>query len=566
MDRSTLFLGLMTLTSLWTALYTCIPSQGGGGGGGGILWLFMTAVGWGMANAWAEFCIGLALIDHARSMTFERRMHDDNNDDDRSHTSSASSSSSSGEHFDTAVAQLQTQAASSRNIGSFVATLLTFGLFLQRYLVHPDSVQLSEGVVDAMFIATSLLLLLGICVASVYRQELMPMRHRGTSTDGETTQFTLLQRSEDDRESGELTNAPMEHRDDVIDDHNNEATGLCDDEEGSNPSYSSLDDEHHGDNDSLSSTESATRLVPPTTDSSQYTSRANLMLIVLLQAIIIVIAVRDPMSQYTSHFAWKVLVVSLVLALGMTALSLYLNRGWKSSHRVGLFLILRNTVPNEMILVSSFYYTVFQAQPLLLQLISIVGTGVLTLSSWSYNKLLAKYSSGRPFLLVLAGTAVVAAASALLNIVVYRTYVGPSTVQVVLVVALVAKFFGNFFYEWGFLPQVILATKSLSLSSPQTRPQETRALGVDQDGDNERRSIQRTDGAEEHTIAMEYGSFISCIDFGDQLGSMAAAPLVALLDITRENDFLHLDRLILICVLLKMIVSVGLLHLLPKKR
>ena len=73
------------------------------------------------------------------------------------------------------------------------------------------------------------------------------------------------------------------------------------------------------------------------------------------------------------------------------------------------------------------------------------------------------------------------------------------------------------------------------------------------------------DGVEdnsERTIAMEYGTLISCIDFGDQLGSLTVAPLIAILNISRENHFLNLDHLILICSLTKMVVSLGLLPLL----
>ena len=68
------------------------------------------------------------------------------------------------------------------------------------------------------------------------------------------------------------------------------------------------------------------------------------------------------------------------------------------------------------------------------------------------------------------------------------------------------------------------------------------------------------------TIAMEYGTLISCIDFGDQLGSLTVAPLVAFLNISRENGFLNLDHLILICALTNMVVSLGLLPLLVERR
>merc|ERR1712224_113221 len=75
--------------------------------------------------------------------------------------------------------------------------------------------------------------------------------------------------------------------------------------------------------------------------------------------------------------------------------------------------------------------------------------------------------------------------------------------------------------------------------------------------DNIRREEVQDNG--ERTIAIEYGTLISCIDFGDQLGSLTVAPLVAILNVSRENNFLHLDYLILICSLTNMVVSLGLL-------
>jgi hypothetical protein len=632
--RSTLCLTLLTLNSICTACYVLIPT-------GGIAWVFITAIIWGITNSWAEFCLGLSLIDHAQHVTAttttaataatttttnntdaaDQVPHQQHQQQDEYRIAQllrgrhqyqpvSQSQRHEGEqqrkrqqqqqHQDTTVAKLQSQAASARNIGSFVASILSFGLFLERYVFHRYAEQLSGDVVDAIFIGTALLLLVGVAIASIYRHDFIPTQplpSTTSSTDPDhsthtTSPFTLLQQPVSADESNlaghhysngdtadTLSTDQERNRSRSISNYD-ETTTLTDDDDdndddGSHPSYSSFDDEPHpiDDEDSVDNNNNNNNA------NSRFSSRANLSLIILLQFIIIVIATKDPLSEATSHFVWKVLVISLVLGLGMTVLALCLYQGWSTSHGVGLFLILRNAVPNEMILVSSFYYTVFQSQPLLLQILSVVGTGVLTVASWSYNKFLSPYSSGKKFLFVLGGTAVVSAAGALLNISVYNTYATSNPLQRVFAYAVAAKFFGNFLYELGFLPQVILATTSLSLvpaectathneestiierPSHQMPPSSTSSLPTPADP-----TTTVAHETDQTTIAVEYGSFISCIDFGDQLGSMAGAPLVALLGITRDNDYLHLDRLILICVILKMVVSVGLLPLIQSRK
>lgn len=48
-------------------------------------------------------------------------------------------------------------------------------------------------------------------------------------------------------------------------------------------------------------------------------------------------------------------------------------------------------------------------------------------------------------------------------------------------------------------------------------------------------------------INVQYGTLISCIDFGDQLGALVLGALVAALDVSRENNWKHLDDLTQLC-------------------
>jgi len=45
---------------------------------------------------------------------------------------------------------------------------------------------------------------------------------------------------------------------------------------------------------------------------------------------------------------------------------------------------------------------------------------------------------------------------------------------------------------------------------------------------------------------MQYGTLLSCIDFGDQIGSWLTVPLIMALGMSRENDWEHLDRFLLL--------------------
>jgi hypothetical protein len=150
-----------------------------------------------------------------------------------------------------------------------------------------------------------------------------------------------------------------------------------------------------------------------------------------------------------------------------------------------------------------------------------------------------------------------------------------------LLIAIVSKFVTTFFDEWAFLPELVLATTSVRVpnttlstsatSSPSPsdtiddREAATRsASAIMSSTPNHGNSCGNDDDdqRQQQRIAMEYGTLVSCIDFGDQLGSLVAAPLVAFWQISRENGFLHLDRLIVFCAVANVAITIGLLPLL----
>lgn len=452
---------------------------------GGIFLAFFLAFLRGITDAWAELCLGLTLIDQARHCGL---------------------TSNGNEGFDTFASRFQAQAATMRNSGSLLGSFITCLLFLARQIVAPNQTQLSGSVANALLIATGFLQATGAFSSLLYKEEFQLSL---TSTD--TSSFQVIGQNEDE----------LPERD--------EESSLMDDE-SSVPSYSS--DEENSDSDDR---------VP------SYHSFSNWVLVALFQIIVVSLALKEPIVEWTSHFAWRLLILSLSFLIIIMAFALYSHNWWQSSHRVGLFLILRHAVPSDSMVVASFFYSVFQSTPLLLQLLSMISMGMATISSWSYGKLLSRYSSGREFLLVIAGTTLLAAVASLSNLTMLKQ---PSS-EHIFWIALFVKSVTTFSGEWAFLPDVVLATTSLSVEKKEAAISSTGA--------------RRNDKETRKNIGIEYGTLISCIDFGDQIGSLVTGPIVAMFGISRENEWKNLDHLILLCSIAS-VASLALLRILQERK
>jgi hypothetical protein len=498
LPRQWLLVGLLMTNFVSIFLTALIPP-------GALLLCFVAAFLRGVTDSWAEFCLGLTLIDHAQRHA-------------------------SVEPYYKLASLFQSQAATARNFGAFVASFLTCLLFVHRALFSPDATQLSSAVANAMLVTTGLLNLAGALVAWNHRSVFCQL--------SQSAMFHPL---------------PLETSDGIIRDGTcivrDEESHLCGDDASSHPSYSSNDD-----TDSIGSACSDNALPP---SSNHFNHRGNIALVVLLQLTIIVFSLRTPITEWTSHMAWNVMIISLLLALVLTGAAIYcFSTSWRlTSHRVGLFLILRHAFPSDSILMGSFMYSLFSSSPLKLQLLSLVGMAVSTLSSWSYGKLLSKYSSGRQLQAVIAGTTILAGLVSLSNI----ALVHVQGSVLLLLVALLCRVATTFTGEWSFLPDVVLATTSLSVQEKSPCHVEmTQILQSDHPcHDNDDNHADDTQAA----VAMEYGTLISCIDLGGQLGALLGGPLVAILGISRENNFAQLDRLILVCSILSFL-SLGFLGLL----
>eukprot|EP00934_Nitzschia_sp_Nitz4_P004706 Nitzschia sp. Nitz4//scaffold11_size288233//185687//187534//NITZ4_000794-RA/size288233-processed-gene-0.176-mRNA-1//1//CDS//3329534134//4696//frame0 len=467
---------------------------------GGVFLMFLASFSRGVFEAWAELCLGLTLIDHAQTYA-QLQAYD----------------------YASLASKFQAQAAASRSTGSLIANVFTCLLFLERYFYASDQTQLSGAVANALLILTGLLQLAGAAIAVVLRNEFQP---KPLHT------FTLIQNVEAA----------------LADDFPSEGSGLRD-EETSHPSYSSGSSQD-GENSIVSMSGSMTGL-----SSGAWSNRlrANGCLVILVQITVLVLAMKGPMVEATSHLFWHILLVSLIICTGLLGIAIYSRKWWNASHRVGLYLILRNMVPSDIMILGSYNYYLFGSKPLQLQLLSLAGMGVSTLAAATYSKYLSQFNSGNPFMMLIAATTILGAVASLGDVIVYENSSSENLFWIALMVQLVTTYFS----ELEFLPKVILATTSLSVKDNLTG--DNPVLDA-QDPATPSLSSTR-EPSDSHNVAIEYGTLISCIDFGDQLGALLTAPLIALLEISRENEFHNLNHFILLCALFS-ILTIGLLRLL----
>ena len=578
-----LFRWLLVGNSICTLLFASIPR-------GGVLAVFVVAFLRGVTDSWAEFCLGLTLIDHART----------------NHPGS----------YETAVSSLQAQSATAGNLGAWTASLVTCLVLVGRRFASEEDdeeqqPQLTGGLTNGLVIATALFQLVGVASVQVWetgqskRANANGNGNDNWNGDGIYDELPSSETRYDANGTGDdgSDNPVRFGRDNAV---LSTESDFLRDEESSHPSYSSLED-------IASDEESAASLSIETTDlfgnprngSWPFTRIAKWILIVLLQCILVAIALKGPFVEATSHFVWIVLMSTLLIGIVFTAVALYCKLRKSddigvsddtTTLNVGLFLVLKNAIPSDSAILGSFFYALFGTnQPLLLQFLSFLGMGVSSLSSWSYTRIFSKrFGSGRPLVGLIAGTVVLASLASLMHIAVFRVYqrsehgeegneeLSPS--RRLLLIAIAAKFVTTFCDEWAFLPELVLATTSVrvptstgSLSSPANIASHREADGPvgngaivsgtpaeNLGGSHERDRLEDDDDDEDQRqrIAIEYGTLVSCIDFGDQLGSLLAAPLVAAWQISRENGFLHLDRLILFCSLANLVLTLGLLPLL----
>ena len=218
------------------------------------------------------------------------------------------------------------------------------------------------------------------------------------------------------------------------------------------------------------------------------------------------------------------------------------------ARRLALYLLLRHSLPSSGYVYYSFLFAVFENSPIYMQCLSILGSAGSTCSSYIYGKYIAKkYNSGWQIIRVIGATTLLYSFSSLLNIVVYRQARGgeDEIIQGGLSFFWILApiyFASGIFAEINFLPSLMLSTTNISESQGANADNSTR-----QNTEEEEEEVNTSPHSPFADEGMQYASYISCIDFAENVGSWITVPIVTALNITRENNFLGLDRLILIC-------------------
>ena len=517
----------------------------------GVVLCFVWGFVRGIASSWPEFLLGLTLIDTARGLSViddadvNEQCEGESNasdDGDRKEAAAASPSSSTGP-YEEIVSVFQAQAATSRNVGSLSAGIFTFVLFGWRHYQHvrgndtgdddasdadqQDTSELSYTVVTVLLLMTGCLPFVGSIIAMRYKV--------GSVIVGEASDEQKLTRRTR-QNAGRY----------------NEVAGTEVDNDGSNIT-GSLASPRNVDEESPLDIDFASFERAENTKSEQ---RSYCAILVLFQLLLILGALKGPLTAATTHVAWlsALIVTACFLVLSVFSAMYYRNKNGSATEempnhiparRLALYLLLRHSLPSSGYVYYSFLFAVFENSPIFMQCLSILGSAGSTCSSFIYGRYIAKkFNSGWRIIRVIVGTTLLYSLSSLLNIVVYRQADGGQDEIIqggLSFMWLLAPiyFISGIVAEINFLPSLMLSTTNISKSKDADT--DTSASHNTEAGVN---SSATSPFADE---GMQYASFISCIDFAENVGSWITVPIVSALNITRENNFANLDRLIFIC-------------------
>ena len=516
----------------------------------GVVLCFVWGFVRGIASSWPEFLLGLTLIDTARNLSVIDDVDGNeqcegesnaNNDDDIREAAAVLPSSSTG-RYEEIVSVFQSQAATSRNVGSLSAGIFTFVLFGWRHYQHvrgndtgdddasdadqQDTSELSDTVVTVLLLMTGCLPFVGSIIALRYKVGSVIV---GGASD--VPKSTRRSRQNAGRYNGIASSEDYTGDSDVI----------------ASLETTNADEEGPADAD-FSSFERA--------ENTKSEQRSYCVILVLFQLLLILGALKGPLTAATTHVAWlsALIVTACLLVLSVCSAMYYRNKNGSATEeksnqiparRLALYLLLRHSLPSSGYVYYSFLFAVFENSPIYMQCLSILGSAGSTCSSFIYGRYIAKqYNAGWRIIRVIVGTTLLYSLSSLLNIVVYRQADGgqgeilQGGLSFMWLLAPI-YFTSGIVAEINFLPSLMLSTTNISKS---------------QDVDADNGAGQNTEAGGSASVltpfadeGMQYASYISCIDFAENVGSWITVPIVSALNITRENNFANLDRLILIC-------------------
>jgi len=547
-----LFLALLLASSSFIGT-VFIPS-------GGIILCFFWGFIRGIAGAWIDFLIGMSVIEYSNLQV---------------RLSLSPSQNDSAANYEQTVSVNTAQSSTAKNIGSFVASIATYVFFAKNN-------KLGETVANTLLVGTAVLFLVAALVSLKFQF------HVGNL----------------------LANINMQSYNIVSD--------IAEENTDDTPSFSSTDGMHYTSSSSFRSSSSSEHnesetmedmATPPCPKNEHYQQMIEVSTLVAFQMLLAVSALQKPIVAVSSQSTWVSLVVAcgvliiFTIVLGYryeqksttdSSLSSPRSHSNKLPHRqLNLYFLLRYSMPIAGFLMYSYLYSVFESDPVFLQLLSVMKTALGAVATFCYEKFLSPYChSGWPLIGLIACLDIIVGLIALLDVWVIRAvkqkevdgeYVLDNSLRWLVMLVGLAKYF---FAELDYMPALVLSTSNVytddGASGVEDQSFEPEDGGSNGEQPAERTSLSDdfprsaiaslaidsnyeedcdTSIAQQENLApkvplisagMQYASFLSCIDFGAQIGDWITVPIVASLGITRENHWDNIDKLVVICSILRM--------------
>lgn len=524
---------------------------------GGVVLCFVWGFLRGVAGAWTDFLIGMSVIEFSKLQS--RFLPSLSQNDGNTVT------------YEKCVSVNTAQSSTARNIGSFVASVVALLFFSKNR-------NLSDRVANTLILGTAAIFLLASFASLKYQssvEKILQNSRYDTIIDNDEEELT------DEPSSTSLSSRQSEVG------HNE-----LEDSEGSNPP------------------KDMDMQVPKGTHRQQIVQVSTL---ISFQALLAVSALQKPIISISSQTTWLSLVVTFTVILVCTIFVGYrcgqqktATSSTSDTHssmpncqhhqrlphgQLNLYFLLRYSMPITGFLMYSYIYTVFQSEPMFLQLLAVLKSAIGSISTFFYEKVLSpKCHSGWPLIGMIFTLDIVMGLVALLDVWVVRAvsekvvdgeyYIDTSLRCLVGAVGL-AKYF---FAELDYMPTLVLSTTNIyngddddlrsskfghdgvkresSADSDngehveENQMPEVSCLNIDSCNNEEETRPPKTVSVPNNipviSAGMQYASFLSCIDFGAQIGDWITVPIVASLGIARENNWDCLDQFVIICSVLRM--------------
>ena len=500
LSMSMLMAILLIMSGITTFLSGFVPKDG-------VIICFLIAFVRGIAVAFPEFLLGTFLVKQARKHSADPIVSNEYHQANReNHTSTEEEYQNNLEFssFKKLASIYQSQASMSRNVGSFLASLVSFIIYFSN---KSDSLSIKN--LRLMLLVAGLLPVGGAMVV-LYNDYI--------------THETVSQHLKK-RKRSELTYDEILLND--ISQHRSDATTL----ENSLASEPQLDD-------NVESEMCAAKVDDVSTVG--YNTYDKKLMIILQTLLIWVVLQSTFVGNSSFDFIWKI-GFGIIVFIAILIMREIADNSAKSlfQHKIVLYLILKQAIPDLSFIWSSYIYFLFGTRPAFLQLLSVLSSVGMVLGSGLYNRYLSVWRVKNSIMI----TTLFSSIATLLHLVLTNAwkdvdYLSNFHVGAAIALALLSSACS----EAEFIPSVIIATSNI-LSSDE------RDANSGMNGES--CEIKECDDKDVFD-SMQYSAYISFIDFGSQIGAWVSIPIIEMLHLSRDN-WSALFYFVIICTVMNIL-------------